>query len=217
MVSLARAASNHAVTSMIDAGTYYQIPLCHCKQAVMPFNNCYNLVSSLIQLDAKLTTVPESCPKEFDPETITRKRMQANALGRYQRPSPLSHTLGVIHLRRLLLITDLNQVQHPPLPSPVSSLFVAANCRAALLPTNTSRPYCANWLYMGKSCPRAFGKCSGCHEFFYRVNHAGNKRLIVGHVTSTPGLWFNIDNVRSLTDPTRTAQLAGPDGPTGTN
>ena len=66
MVSLAKAASNHAVTSMIIAGIYDQIPLCHYKQAVMAFNNCYNLVSSLIRSDAKVTTagiheLPKGC------------------------------------------------------------------------------------------------------------------------------------------------------------
>ena len=48
MVSLARAASNHAVMSMINAGTYDKIPLRHYKQAVIAFDNCYNLVLSLI-------------------------------------------------------------------------------------------------------------------------------------------------------------------------
>ena len=33
---------------------------------------------------------------------------------------------------------------------------------------------------------------------------AGDKRLIVDHVASTHGLWFNMDNVWSLTDPTCT-------------
>ena len=59
IVSLARAVSTHVVTSMIGDGTYDKISMRHYKQAVMAFNNCYHLVSSLMLLDAKLTTVTE--------------------------------------------------------------------------------------------------------------------------------------------------------------
>ena len=105
----------------------------------------------------------------------------------------------------------------PRPPTDLGSLFVSATCHASLLPTNTTRIYYPDWMYMGKSCGGAFGECSGWHGNFDRLNHAGDKRLIADHVTATPGLWFNVDNVRTLTDPTHIAQLAGPNRPPGAN
>ena len=99
MVSLARDASTHAVTSMIDDGTYDIIPMRHYKQAVMASNDCFQLVSSLMRSDAKLTMVPESTPEKFDPKFTARKRMQAEvtkevAASLASRPHARRHILA---------------------------------------------------------------------------------------------------------------------------
>ena len=55
------------------------------------------------------------------------------------------------------------------------------------------------------------------HGNFDRIQHVGDKTLIADHIANTPGLWFNADNVRTLTDPAHVSMLAGTDGPPGTN
>ena len=77
MVALTMAASNHSVTSAIDDGTYSTIPLHHYKQAVMASEDCYKGIETLIWSYTRIITAPESCPDEYNPEVITRKRMQA--------------------------------------------------------------------------------------------------------------------------------------------
>jgi uncharacterized membrane protein YgcG len=87
-----------------------------------------------------------------------------------------------------------------------------------LLPTNTSADYCADWFYVGKSCNKAYGTCSGHFKFDY-IRHAGDKKKIADHVANSPDLWFNQADVRTLTEDMHKLHLGGSDGPpaAGTN
>ena len=76
-----------------------------------------------------------------------------------------------------------------------------------------SRPYCANWLFVGKKCDKPWGECTGWHGNFDRISIPGDKKIIADHVASTPNMWFNIANVHSLTEMAHLAQLADCNGP----
>ena len=60
MVALAMAASNHSVTSAIDYGTNSTILLRHYKQAALAFKDCYKGIMTLIRLETRIATIPES-------------------------------------------------------------------------------------------------------------------------------------------------------------
>ena len=78
MVALALAACNHSVTSAIDDKNYSAIPMRHYKQAVLAFDDYYKAISALIRSETRIATIPESCPDEYNPKVIARKRMRAD-------------------------------------------------------------------------------------------------------------------------------------------
>ena len=77
MVSLAMAACNHSVTSVIDDKNYSAIPLRHYKQVALAFGDYYKGMTALIRSETRVATIPESYPDEYNPEIIARKRMRA--------------------------------------------------------------------------------------------------------------------------------------------
>ena len=84
-----------------------------------------------------------------------------------------------------------------------------------LLPDGLSRRYCADWMFVGKECMAGWSLCSGLYCRFDTIREAGNKAMIADHVSSTDGLFFNENDVRSLTAPAHKAKLRR--GPPGTN
>ena len=100
-------------------------------------------------------------------------------------------------------------------PTELGSFFLAPGCSPPLFPNTVSRKYCGPWFYVGQSCDRPYGECPGYHGNFDKIMPT-DKRLIADHVASTPGIWFNSANVRTLTSPGHLAQLGDSSGPPGT-
>ena len=101
-------------------------------------------------------------------------------------------------------------------PKTMGSFFVANNTSPTLIPATVLRPYCQDWLYVGRSCTSPYSECVGWHGNFDRISIAADKKIIADHVARTPGIWFNVNNVRSLTEAAHTQQLGGSAGPAGT-
>ena len=80
MVALTLAACNHSVTSAIGDKNYSAIPMRHYKQAILAFDDCYKAISTLIRSETRIATIPESCPDEYNPDVIARKRMRADVM-----------------------------------------------------------------------------------------------------------------------------------------
>ena len=82
-----------------------------------------------------------------------------------------------------------------------------------LLPSNLSDPLCTDWFYVGHECTKEYGMCNEVHCNFDLIRSPANKKLVVDHVTNIDGLWFNKNDVRSITQQAHKANLGGPNGP----
>lgn len=96
----------------------------------------------------------------------------------------------------------------------MSGSFYARQGVTPSLPTNTSQPYCAPWMFKDLHCSAPYGTCDGMHFNFDAIPVAGDKTAIEQHIADTEGLWFNQDICRTVSDANR-RHLGNANGPTG--